>query len=1383
MILNDKENSGWYSANDLQTKISSGETQEFSNEMTGPYNIWSRPVNYNIVNSSIYPDTRNYVNDFSIPYEGVSIVSAPVKQETLDEAPFDPTTASHDCMNMTCQEDGQYIPGTWLGRNDFLNTPESRYEKEVLDFQWSCPPPVNMPVQSSWNENQLLETHLRLESTGMENNLTNYLDTSKTCPIYNVRQSLNSCQFGESDSSKKENNVSKYDTEFLQDCENFCATNRQENSVDCHNNTEHQETPLTKNMIYFEHSPGAYNNMNVERHKEGVTNQLHSVNLSYDSNEENAELKSSTTFCENDQDFFTNKLLDTRKRKCQGNPIRDTLSNLGQQVKNDVDSTHDDFSKASLNQSFQRYSCSEIRRTNNIMSPIYNQYDKESHIALDTSNDNVTMMNPSSCSSVSVGPQHCTDSGYKWYNDIFQSEFPLSCSDNATQDKDLSVTKKASYDFVNEDETVKHLQYMTTSTSDNLQSIFLKNNATQLQTTLTKSTCSDNNGLERNNYSYNPSTSCSEDGAPSEFWKTNSLLQAGESSGSGCLNINCASSTIPCLSDSTSYGYLDKNIWKLEALNIPECIDKAKSYELSSPNFSTKQFEQFGNQDAYNSVVNKSENYLFRSTMPPLSNIQQETVNSLTEYENKINTFPQLHDYNRLLSKKNSSHKEFFHTIVQAPINQKKKDNIESGVDQTSKGPLGFYKKNQTNTTTVPPTDSCNFNVSKVGSYCDASCDMVDLSQNNIDLMKCYQGTAALICVCCILVSLHWILWVTQQWYVWKWKHNCTDGCNSNTLLSKTKVNSGSSRKISSKPIHCNEEKKVAMPKKLSEDVLENHHNTIFKDYRVLLLYYWVDVIHCWLTNLGNQHGFHETDVDPLNSIKSFTLFQPFFIHLKNSITNHLPQFSDILVDLICQDNVWLMENIFLLQETTDHSVYNVHKTALIDCNSLNKSIYPDVSIIHVNSILQTTICYMMNQVNYFCFWIKTNVSESCDTTKNLSDFFFQDSKVKEGFLIHGMHDFHKEDHRSKQVVPMGSKWNDFYDKATVFQVNYSTEKKKKQGCATDVDGVYNMSNDNVVYEGKYPELNEKFDIDKNWSGEKGKVILMDNRFEPTNKAFNEGSNRKSVYSPKQKTFQTDLNVSTDNKPLSFNVCYNSPSFFDHGDTTRNYKRNAIPRTDALSPSYSLCEHDFKAAGQLQKKIVMNKINTKTSTDSSLNYNNLLYTSTVDQTVNKTGMYNSSDKVQMKEKSSSKKKKTVSSNYQFKNSPSQVSCDTSAVLKLSDQFDKRYCAPGLYFDRRRRGFRIRFQNIYVGWVSLSRYASYEQAYSTAKMIWDNAVREATTHQNRQAALHAGIPLQIQTRLHVRNPGGRPRTVSRLSPLIDAEILVAVNTAKRSKTDY
>lgn len=124
----------------------------------------------------------------------------------------------------------------------------------------------------------------------------------------------------------------------------------------------------------------------------------------------------------------------------------------------------------------------------------------------------------------------------------------------------------------------------------------------------------------------------------------------------------------------------------------------------------------------------------------------------------------------------------------------------------------------------------------------------------------------------------------------------------------------------------------------------------------------------------------------------------------------------------------------------------------------------------------------------------------------------------------------------------------------------------------------------------------------------------------------------------------------------------------------------------------------------------------------------------------------------------------TNSNRKKRRSPSSESALNNAV-------------PGVYFDKRKKGFRVRFQNVYVGWVSLSRYNTFEEAYAVAKRIWDEAVREVTQTRDKHAAMNAGIPLQIQSRLKSKNPGGRPRTVSRLPPTLDARIAHAVQTAR------
>ncbi|KAF7457060.1 hypothetical protein HWI79_2409 [Cryptosporidium felis] len=43
--------------------------------------------------------------------------------------------------------------------------------------------------------------------------------------------------------------------------------------------------------------------------------------------------------------------------------------------------------------------------------------------------------------------------------------------------------------------------------------------------------------------------------------------------------------------------------------------------------------------------------------------------------------------------------------------------------------------------------------------------------------------------------------------------------------------------------------------------------------------------------------------------------------------------------------------------------------------------------------------------------------------------------------------------------------------------------------------------------------------------------------------------------------------------------------------------------------------------------------------------------------------------------------------------------------------------PGVYFDRRQIGYRVRYHNSYVGWVALSRHSSIKDAYEYAKQLW------------------------------------------------------------------
>ncbi|KAK6588022.1 hypothetical protein RS030_71082 [Cryptosporidium xiaoi] len=46
--------------------------------------------------------------------------------------------------------------------------------------------------------------------------------------------------------------------------------------------------------------------------------------------------------------------------------------------------------------------------------------------------------------------------------------------------------------------------------------------------------------------------------------------------------------------------------------------------------------------------------------------------------------------------------------------------------------------------------------------------------------------------------------------------------------------------------------------------------------------------------------------------------------------------------------------------------------------------------------------------------------------------------------------------------------------------------------------------------------------------------------------------------------------------------------------------------------------------------------------------------------------------------------------------------------------------PGIYFDKKQIGYRVRYHNSYIGWVALSRYSSIKDAYEYAKKLWLDA---------------------------------------------------------------
>lgn len=65
--------------------------------------------------------------------------------------------------------------------------------------------------------------------------------------------------------------------------------------------------------------------------------------------------------------------------------------------------------------------------------------------------------------------------------------------------------------------------------------------------------------------------------------------------------------------------------------------------------------------------------------------------------------------------------------------------------------------------------------------------------------------------------------------------------------------------------------------------------------------------------------------------------------------------------------------------------------------------------------------------------------------------------------------------------------------------------------------------------------------------------------------------------------------------------------------------------------------------------------------------------------------------------------------------------------------------PGVYFDRRQIGYRVRYHNSYVGWVALSRHSSIKDAYEYAKQLWLKARNKSNIGKCQEEQLEAGAP--------------------------------------------
>lgn len=63
--------------------------------------------------------------------------------------------------------------------------------------------------------------------------------------------------------------------------------------------------------------------------------------------------------------------------------------------------------------------------------------------------------------------------------------------------------------------------------------------------------------------------------------------------------------------------------------------------------------------------------------------------------------------------------------------------------------------------------------------------------------------------------------------------------------------------------------------------------------------------------------------------------------------------------------------------------------------------------------------------------------------------------------------------------------------------------------------------------------------------------------------------------------------------------------------------------------------------------------------------------------------------------------------------------------------------PGVYFDRRQIGYRVRYHNSYVGWVALSRHSSIKDAYEYAKQLWLKARNKSKLNKCQTDQIEAG----------------------------------------------
>lgn len=646
-------------------------------------------------------------------------------------------------------------------------------------------------------------------------------------------------------------------------------------------------------------------------------------------------------------------------------------------------------------------------------------------------------------------------------------------------------------------------------------------------------------------------------------------------------------------------------------------------------------------------------------------------------------------------------------------------------------------------------------------------------------MMHCINK-AAMSCVYCVLISVHWILWVTQQWCLWKHHSESHFTYDTNNLFISLQSDL-SEMHVFSVFLDTECEKMKRIKSGLFQSCCSGKEVESTKEWTSQFSSYWKDVIDSWLFCLNKHELKKDLNIESQLLTKNCAFLGIFFSHLGYVAAQDLVSFSKTLAELIFKDNLWLIEKVF---DFSDETTKPNTPLALSD-----------------RTIEETLILHLVKHIKHLCYWFRAfwgNTVSNNSFVKRTTD----SSSHRSMLLNESLHMFDASTHSAQQTV--GCPFKPYNSACVIKELVQNNPRNDQQTSCLN----FNCDKSLLPYEvsvtvSQFPEVGREDKLKK-----KCLFMMCQKRHGDTSSCFENHSalplqhqipdvQTSSIKDPDKFFSSPKQTLGLKNSPRKMMLCSTPESLCkpDCMNTTFKVKEKGTVVTKkriqgtAKTPleNCSMCyPYDYMVSDSALIGEIHNRNDPLCET--CLNF--------YDGQARRPGQKRSQNNLEVppdgaqnhgtskpaakKQKDSNKRKSSLNLENVEENKENEKDY---TLITPNNGFRKRSYAPGLYFDRRRRGFRIRFQNIYVGWVSLSRYASYEQAYTTAKMIWDNAVYEATAHQNRQAALHAGIPLQIQNRLHVRNPGGRPRTVSRLSPLINAEILVAVNTAKRSKTNH